>query len=160
MRIGMGYDVHRLVEGRKLYIGGIEIPSQKGGLGHSDADVLIHTICDALLGAINQRDIGFHFPDTDAKYKNIDSRILLQKVIKLMKNLDYGIINIDSIVCLEKPKISKFMEKIQESLANLMKISKNQVSIKATTSENMGFIGKNKGISAHAVVLVQKTKKV
>ena len=155
IRIGYGYDVHQLREKEDLILGGVHIPHTKGTIGHSDADVLIHTICDAILGAANMRDIGFHFPDTSADYKGIDSKILLQDVIDLVRNKGYEIINIDSTVCLEKPKVNPHIPKMQEILSNCMDIKVNQLSIKATTSEKMGFVGNERGIAAHAVVLLK-----
>ncbi len=156
IRIGYGYDVHQLSEGEDLILGGIHIPHKKGTVGHSDADVLIHTICDAILGAANMRDIGFHFPDTSAHYKGIDSKILLREVLALIRNKGYEIINIDSTVCLEKPKVNPHIPKMQEVLSECMQIENNQLSVKATTSEKMGFVGAEKGITAHAVALLKK----
>jgi len=154
IRIGQGYDVHRLVSERKLILGGIEIPHTKGSLGHSDADVLIHAICDALLGAANLRDIGFHFPDKDAKYKNIDSKILLKNVVEMVRENGYEIENIDSTIVLQTPKISDYIPQMKSALATVLNIDENSVSIKATTTENMGFEGREEGVSAQAVVLV------
>ena len=155
IRIGYGYDVHQLSEGEDLILGGIHIPHSKGSVGHSDADVLIHTICDAILGAANMRDIGFHFPDTSADYKGIDSKILLRDVMTLIRDKGYEVINIDSTVCLEKPKVNPHITQMQEVLSDSMQIEVNQLSIKATTSEKMGFIGTEKGIAAHAVALLK-----
>ena len=155
IRIGYGYDVHQLSEGEDLILGGIHIPHTKGSIGHSDADVLIHTICDAILGATNMRDIGFHFPDTSVDYKGIDSKILLRDVMTLIRDKDYEIINIDSTVCLEKPKVNPHIPQMQEVLSDCMQIEVNQLSIKATTSEKMGFVGAEKGIVAHAVALLK-----
>ena len=155
IRIGYGYDVHQLSGGKDLILGGIHIPHSKGSVGHSDADVLIHTICDAILGAANMRDIGFHFPDTSADYKGIDSKILLRDVMTLIRDKGYEIINIDSTVCLEKPKVNPHIQQMQEVLSDCMQIEVNQLSIKATTSEKMGFIGAEKGIAAHAVALLK-----
>ena len=155
IRIGYGYDVHQLSEGEDLILGGVHIPHNKGSLGHSDADVLIHTICDAILGAANMRDIGFHFPDTSVTYKGIDSKILLKDVMALIRKKGYDIINIDSTVCLEKPKVNPHIPQMQEILSNCMQIEVNQLSIKATTSEKMGFVGTEKGIAAHAVALLK-----
>ena len=155
IRIGYGYDVHQLSGGKDLILGGIHIPHSKGSVGHSDADVLIHTICDAILGAANMRDIGFHFPDTSADYKGIDSKILLRDVMTLIRDKGYEIINIDSTVCLEKPKVNPHIPQMQEVLSDCMQIEVNQLSIKATTSEKMGFIGAEKGIAAHAVALLK-----
>lgn len=155
-RIGYGYDVHQLKEGQDFIIGGIKIEHSKGAFGHSDADVLIHTICDAILGAANMRDIGFHFPDTSSEYKGIDSKILLVDVMRLLRAEGYEIANIDSTICLERPKINPHIPKMQSVLSNCMGIEENQLSIKATTSEKMGFVGKELGISAHAVALIYK----
>jgi len=155
-RIGFGYDVHRLAEGRQLYIGGVNVPHSKGALGHSDADVLIHAICDALLGAAALKDIGYHFPDNDSAYKNIDSKILLQKTIAIIQNEGFGINNIDCTVCLQTPKIAPYIEEMRTVLANLMMIPIEDVSVKATTTEKLGFVGAQEGISAYAVVLITK----
>ena len=155
IRIGYGYDVHQLSEGEDLILGGIHIPHSKGSVGHSDADVLIHTICDAILGAANMRDIGFHFPDTSTDYKGIDSKILLRDVMTLIRDKGYEIINIDSTVCLEKPKVNPHIPQMQKVLSDCMQIEVNQLSIKATTSEKMGFVGAEKGIAAHAVALLK-----
>ena len=155
IRIGYGYDVHQLSEGEDLILGGVHIPHNKGSVGHSDADVLIHTICDAILGAANMRDIGFHFPDTSDDYKGIDSKILLSDVMVLIRKKGFEIINIDSTVCLEKPKINPHIIKMQGVLSECMQIDSNQLSVKATTSEKMGFVGAEKGIVAHAVVLIK-----
>ena len=153
-RIGFGYDVHQLAEGESFYLGGIKIEHYKGAVGHSDADVLIHAICDALLGAANKRDIGFNFPDTDESYKDIDSKILLQKVVLLLKESDYTIGNIDATVSLQDPKISPHIPAMQEAIANAASIDISQVSIKATTTEKLGFVGKEEGVAAQAVVLI------
>ena len=155
IRIGYGYDVHQLKEGEELLVGGVHIPHSKGSVGHSDADVLIHTICDAILGAANMRDIGFHFPDTSADYKGIDSKILLRDVMLLIREKGFEIINIDSTVCLEKPKVNPHIPKMQDVLSECMQIEASQLSIKATTSEKMGFVGAEKGIAAHAVALLK-----
>ena len=156
IRTGIGYDVHKLVEGKTLTVGGIEIPHTKGSLGHSDGDVLIHAICDALLGAANLRDIGFHFPDTSAKYKGIDSKILLKEVVQLIKEKGYEISNIDSTIVLQKPKIKDFIPKMKEALALTMELPSDDVSVKATTTEKLGFTGREEGISAYASVLIIK----
>jgi 2-C-methyl-D-erythritol 2,4-cyclodiphosphate synthase len=156
IRIGMGFDVHRLVEGRDLWLGGIKIEHTLGLLGHSDADVLIHAICDALLGAANMRDIGYHFPDTGKEYHNIDSKILLKRTTELLKTKGYKIGNIDATVCAERPKINPHVEAMKETLAPLMGISTDDVSIKATTTEKLGFTGREEGISAYAVALIEK----
>ena len=156
IRIGMGFDVHCLVEGRDLWLGGIKIEHTLGLLGHSDADVLIHAICDALLGAANMRDIGYHFPDTGKEYHNIDSKILLKRTTELLKTKGYKIGNIDATICAERPKINPHVEAMKETLAPLMGISTDDVSIKATTTEKLGFTGREEGISAYAVALIEK----
>ena len=155
MRIGQGYDVHRLVEGRKLVLGGIEIPHNKGSLGHSDGDVLIHAICDALLGAANLRDIGFHFSDKDEKYKDIDSKILLKDVVGKISEKGYTIGNIDSTIVLQTPKISNYIPQMKTVLATILNTNETNISIKATTSEKMGFEGREEGVSAQAIVLIK-----
>ena len=154
LRTGFGFDVHQLVEGREFWLGGIQIPSQKGALGHSDADVLLHAICDALLGALALGDIGKHFPDTSAEFKNIDSKILLRKSIELIHSKGYSVNNIDSSVCLEEPKIAKHIPEMQKAISAICEIDIDAVSIKATTNEKMGFIGRKEGITAYAVVLL------
>ncbi len=156
IRVGLGYDVHKLVEGRKLWLGGISIENAKGLLGHSDADVLIHAICDALLGAANLRDIGYHFPDTDIEYKNIDSKILLRKTTELLHKTGWHIGNIDATICAEHPKLNPHIEKMKEILASLMDIDISDVSLKATTTEKLGFTGREEGISTYAVALIEK----
>ena len=156
IRTGIGYDVHKLVEGKTLTVGGIEIQHTKGSLGHSDGDVLIHAICDALLGAANLRDIGFHFPDTSAEYKGIDSKILLKEVIRLVKEKGYEISNIDSTIVLQKPKIKDFIPKMKEALALTMEVPLDDVSVKATTTEKLGFTGREEGIAAYATALIIK----
>jgi 2-C-methyl-D-erythritol 2,4-cyclodiphosphate synthase len=153
-RIGHGYDVHRLVENRKLIIGGVEIPYDKGLLGHSDADVLLHAICDALLGAAALGDIGKHFPDTDEKYKNVDSRLLLKKVCELISEKGYRISNIDATVVMQKPKMSPFIENMKSNIAADCNVSIDCINIKATTEEKLGFTGDGSGVSAHAVCLI------
>jgi 2-C-methyl-D-erythritol 2,4-cyclodiphosphate synthase len=153
-RTGFGIDFHQLTEGRELWIGGVKLQHTKGALGHSDADVLLHAICDAMLGALSLGDIGFHFPDTDDSYKNIDSKILLQKTIQLITEAEYVVGNIDSTVCLEAPKIKPYIPQMQKVIAEILMISENQVSIKATTSEKMGFVGREEGIAAYATVLL------
>ncbi len=158
MKVGFGFDVHRMVEGRKFYLGGIEISHSKGAEGHSDADVLIHAICDALLGAANLGDIGIHFPDTSPEYKNIDSKVLLKKVCALLKSKKYSIGNIDSTICLEKPKIFEYIPAMKKTLADVMEIDEEKISIKATTSEKLGFVGREEGISSYAVVLIDPEK--
>ena len=157
-RIGFGYDVHQLVPGRDFWLGGIKIPFDKGGLGHSDADVLVHVICDALLGAANMGDIGKHFPDSSEEYKDIDSKILLKNVMELIRKNNFEIVNIDSTVCLQLPKLAPFIDTMKLELSNCMGIDVNDVSIKATTTERLGFVGKEKGISAYATVLINKIR--
>ena len=156
IRVGMGFDVHRLVENRELWMGGIKIEHSMGLLGHSDADVLIHAICDAILGAANMRDIGFHFPDTASEYKNADSKILLKKTIDLVKGKGYTVGNIDSTICAERPKMNPHIPQMKNALANIIGISEDDISIKATTTEKLGFTGREEGISAYAVVLLEK----
>jgi 2-C-methyl-D-erythritol 2,4-cyclodiphosphate synthase len=155
-RIGTGIDFHQLVEGRDLWIGGVKIPHCKGALGHSDADVLLHAICDAMLGALCLGDIGKHFPDTDASLKNIDSKILLAKTFTLIKEKGYRIVNIDSTLCLEKPKVMPYADAMQKVIANILEIEQTDISIKATTTEKMGFAGREEGLFANATVLLQK----
>ena len=154
-RIGHGYDVHKLEEGKKFIIGGIEIDHDKGAVGHSDADVVIHVICDALLGALSLGDIGKHFPDTDNKYKGIDSKILLQKVMKLVKEEKYQISNVDVTILLQKPKIRNYIDSMRDTLSNIMEINKSQISVKATTTEGLGFIGREEGVAAHCVCILK-----
>jgi 2-C-methyl-D-erythritol 2,4-cyclodiphosphate synthase len=156
VRVGFGYDVHQLVEGRDLWLGGVKLQHSKGLLGHSDADVLIHAICDALLGAANMRDIGFHFPDNSADYKGIDSKILLKKVVELIATKGYKVGNIDATVCAEYPKLNPHIPEMQQVLADVMGIDADDVSIKATTTEKLGFTGREEGISAFATVLIEK----
>ena len=156
IRVGFGYDMHRFQEDRELWIGGIKIEYFKGLAGHSDADVLIHAICDALLGAANLRDIGHNFPDTDEIYKNIDSQVLLKQTEQLLHRNGYSIGNIDATICAEHPKLNPHILQMQETLSNILKIENNCVSIKATTSEKMGFVGREEGITAYAVALIQK----
>ena len=156
MRIGYGIDFHQLVEGRDLMIGGVKIPHTKGALGHSDADVLLHAICDALLGAACLGDIGVHFPDTSAEFKNIDSKILLAKTRDLIAAEGYVIVNIDASLCLEKPKIKPHIPAMQETIANILGIGLRDISIKATTNEKMGFVGREEGLVAHAVCLLMR----
>ena len=153
-RFGMGYDVHRLVEGRKLIIGGVEIPHALGLLGHSDADVLLHAISDALLGAANMRDIGYHFPDTSASTLGMDSKVILAKVIDLIATKGYKVGNIDATVCAERPKINPHVPAMKACLAHVMGCDEDQVSIKATTTERLGFTGREEGMSAYAVALI------
>ena len=156
IRVGLGYDVHQLVAGRDLWLGGIKIEHTLGLLGHSDADVLIHAICDALLGAANMRDIGYHFPDTSAETLNVDSKILLRKTIELIATKGYVVGNIDATVCAERPKINPHVPAIKECLAKVIGTDEDNISIKATTTEILGFTGREEGISAYAVVLIQK----
>ncbi len=156
IRVGHGYDVHRLVNDRKLILGGVEIPYEKGLLGHSDADVLIHAVCDALLGAAALGDIGKHFPDNDAKFKDIDSRILLREVVKSLQNLGYEISNIDATVIMQKPKLASFIPQMIDNIAGDCRINNSQVNVKATTEEKLGFTGDGSGASAHAVCLIFK----
>ncbi len=155
-RVGFGFDVHRLVEGRELWLGGIRIDHSLGLLGHSDADVLIHALCDALLGAANLRDIGYHFPDTAGEYKNIDSKILLRESVKLVREKGYTIGNADITICAERPKLNPHIPAMQTTLAECMGIDLDDISIKATTTERLGFTGREEGISAYAVVLIEK----
>ena len=157
MRIGYGIDFHQLVEGRDLVIGGITIPHTKGALGHSDADVLLHAICDALLGAACLGDIGVHFPDTSSEFKNIDSKILLARVKELITAEGYSIVNIDASLCLEKPKIKPYIPAMQEAISHILRIGLRDISIKATTTETMGFVGREEGLVAHAVCLIQRS---
>jgi 2-C-methyl-D-erythritol 2,4-cyclodiphosphate synthase len=154
-RIGFGVDFHQLAEGRELVIGGIHVPHNKGAVGHSDADVLLHAICDALLGAANLGDIGVHFPDTDSKYKNIDSKILLRETISLVKKNNYQLVNIDSTLCLQEPKIKPYIQQMQKAIAECIDTSENNISIKATTTEQMGFVGRKEGVVAYATVLLE-----
>lgn len=156
IRVGFGFDVHKFAEDRELWLGGIKIDHEKGLLGHSDADVLIHTICDALLGAANMRDIGYHFPDTADAYKNIDSKILLKDVVELLKGKGYSIGNVDSTICAERPKLNPHIPAMQSVLAEIMEIDIDDISIKATTTEKLGFTGREEGISAYATVLIEK----
>lgn len=155
-RIGSGIDFHQLVEGRDLWIGGVKIPHKKGALGHSDADVLLHAICDAMLGALALGDIGMHFPDTSAEFKDIDSKILLKRTLDLISNKGYGVVNIDSSLCLEAPKIKKYNQEMRETISSILGIGVEDISIKATTAEKMGFVGREEGLVAYATVLLQK----
>lgn len=156
IRTGLGYDVHKLVDGRELWLGGIRLDYELGLLGHSDADVLIHAICDALLGAANMRDIGYHFPDTSADTLNIDSKILLKKTIDLIATKGYHLGNIDATICAERPKINPHVEAMKACLAKVMNTDEDNISIKATTTEKLGFTGREEGISAYATVLIEK----
>lgn len=156
IRVGFGYDVHALVPDRELWLGGIKIEHTLGLLGHSDADVLIHAICDALLGAANMRDIGYHFPDTAGEYKNIDSKILLRDTMRLLRDAGYELGNIDATVCAERPKLNPHIPLMKKTLAEVMNVDEEDISIKATTTEKLGFTGRQEGISAYATVLIQK----
>ncbi len=154
MRIGHGYDVHKLVEDRDLILGGEQIPYKKGLLGHSDADVLLHAVMDALLGAAAQHDIGYHFPDTDERFKGADSMVLLREVVRLLCDNNYQIVNIDATIIAQAPKLKPFIDKMRENIAYACKIDVSQVNVKATTEEHLGFTGRGEGISAHAVCLI------
>jgi ygbB family len=155
IRVGYGYDVHRLVEGRDLWLGGVHIEHTLGLLGHSDADVLIHAICDALLGAANLRDIGYHFPDTAPEYKGADSKVLLSRTVDLLAQHGYRVGNVDCTVCAERPKINPHIDAMKAVLAPLLRVDLDAVSLKATTSERMGFVGREEGMAAHAVALIE-----
>lgn len=155
-RIGVGYDVHKLEEGADFWLGGIKIPHTHGAVGHSDADVLIHAICDAILGAANLRDIGYHFSDKDPQYKGIDSKLLLARTMDLLREQGFEIGNIDTTICLQEPKVGPHIEKMRETLADVMRIRTDDISIKATTTERLGFVGKKEGVAAHSVALVYK----
>ena len=154
IRVGFGFDVHQLVAGRELWLGGVRLEHEKGLLGHSDADVLIHAICDALLGAANMRDIGYHFPDTAGEFKNIDSKILLKKTVELIGDRGYSVGNIDATICAERPKLKANIPAMQQTLSAVMGIDEDDISIKATTTEKLGFTGREEGISAYATVLI------
>ena len=156
MRVGMGYDVHRLVEGRELWIGGIRLEYEMGLLGHSDADVLIHAICDAILGAANMRDIGYHWPDTSDETEGMDSKIILKKTIELIATKGYRLVNVDATICAERPKMNPHIQQMQETMAAVVGCDPDQISIKATTTEKLGFTGRQEGISAYAVALIEK----
>ncbi len=156
IRVGMGYDVHQLKEGADFWLGGIKIPHTKGSIGHSDADVLIHVICDALLGAANLRDIGYHFADTDPQFKGIDSKILLKDVMTLIGDKGYSIGNIDATICLQQPKVNPHIPAMKKVLAEVMQIEEEDLSIKATTTEKLGFVGTEEGVAAYATVLISK----
>jgi 2-C-methyl-D-erythritol 2,4-cyclodiphosphate synthase len=156
IRVGFGYDVHQLAEGEEFWLGGIKIEHSKGCVAHSDGDVLIHAICDALLGAANMRDIGYHFPDTSNEFKGIDSKVLLEKTVKIIGEKGYSIGNIDSTIALQKPKIKPMIPEMQELLAKVMGIDLDDIAIKATTTEKLGFVGTEDGISAYATVLIEK----
>lgn len=155
-RIGSGIDFHRLAEGRELWIGGVKIDHHKGAVGHSDADVLLHALCDALLGALSLGDIGKHFPDTDASLKNIDSKILLKKTFGLIKLQGYSLVNADTSICLEQPKIMPYAPEMKKVIAEILEVHENDISIKATTTEKMGFAGREEGLVAYATVLIKK----
>ncbi len=155
-RVGLGYDVHKLVEGKDFWLGGIKVDHTKGAIGHSDADVLLHSICDALLGAANLRDIGFHFPDTSSDYKGIDSKILLADVVKLIEGKEYKISNVDCTIALQQPKISPYIEEMKLTISKIMNLDVEDVSIKATTTERLGFEGREEGVSAQVVTLLYK----
>jgi 2-C-methyl-D-erythritol 2,4-cyclodiphosphate synthase len=156
-RIGLGTDFHQLIAGRKLMVGGIEIPHSKGSLGHSDGDVLLHAICDALLGALNLGDIGIHFPDTDQSLKDVNSRILLEKTFDLVFRKGFRIVNLDAVICLEKPKIMAYAGAMRKVISGILEVDEDLISIKATTTEKLGFIGREEGIMAQAIVLLGKT---
>lgn len=156
IRVGFGFDVHQLQEGLDLFVGGVQIPHNKGALGHSDADALIHAICDALLGAAGLKDIGYYFPDTSAEFKGIDSKILLQRVVGLIKEKGYAVGNVDASLVLERPKIKAHIDAMREVLASILQVDIDDVSIKATTNEKMGYVGREEGIAAYAVCLIQK----
>ncbi len=159
-RIGIGFDVHQLAEGEDFWLGGVLVPSEKGAVGHSDADVLLHAICDAMLGALALKDIGYHFPDTSADYKGIDSKILLARVHGLIREKGYKVGNIDSTLCLERPKIKPYIDQMQQSIARVLEIEESAVSVKATTSEKMGYVGRQEGVNAYAVVLLVPVEQV
>ena len=156
LRIGLGVDFHQLTEGRDFWLGGVLVPHDKGALGHSDADVLLHAICDAMLGAASLGDIGVHFPDTDNTYKNIDSKILLKRTLELITQKGYQVVNIDSTLCLQAPKIKPYVVQMQETIAGILNLSTEEVSIKATTTEKLGFVGREEGVVAYATVLLEK----
>jgi 2-C-methyl-D-erythritol 2,4-cyclodiphosphate synthase len=155
-RVGFGFDVHQLKEGEEFWLGGILVPHEKGVVGHSDADVLIHTICDAILGAADLRDIGFHFPDNDSKYKGIDSKILLKEVMTILRKEGYELGNVDATIALQVPKINPFIPEMKKVLAEVMSVTESQISIKATTTEKLSFVGREEGVSAYAVALIEK----
>ena len=156
IRVGLGYDVHVLEEGREFFLGGVKLPAVKGAVGHSDADVLIHAICDALLGAANLRDIGFHFANTDNRWKGMESKFFLEEVTKMLHERGWQIGNIDCTICLEKPRVNPHIADMKKVLAPLMRISEDDVSIKATTSEKLGFVGREEGVNAYAIALISK----
>lgn len=154
IRVGYGFDVHQLAEGYDFWLGGIKVPFEKGSVGHSDADVLLHAICDAMLGALAMKDIGYHFPDTDPKYKGIDSKILLKEVYQLILDQGYELGNMDSTICLQQPKIKPYIDEMRECISEVLGVTTNKISVKATTTEKMGFEGRGEGVSAHATVLL------
>lgn len=154
-RIGSGVDFHQLVEGRDFWLGGVLIPHEKGGLGHSDADVLLHAICDALLGALGLGDIGLHFPDTSSEFKNIDSKILLRRTYELITKEGYRLVNVDTTLCLEKPKIKPYVTEMQKVIASILHVTERDISIKATTTEKLGFVGREEGVVAYATALLE-----
>ena len=156
IRVGLGFDVHQLEGGKPLWLGGIDLPSQKGAVGHSDADVLIHAICDALLGAANLRDIGFHFSNTDSRWKNMDSKFFLTEVIRMLTDRGWKVGNVDCTICLEHPKINPHIPAMKGVLAPIMLVSEDDISIKATTSEKLGYVGRDEGVNAYAVALIFK----
>jgi 2-C-methyl-D-erythritol 2,4-cyclodiphosphate synthase len=156
IKVGFGYDVHQLIEGRDLWLGGIKLESKKGALGHSDADVLLHAICDALLGAANMRDIGYHFSNTDARWAGVDSKVLLKEVCRMIREKGWEISNVDASLALENPKINPHIEKMQEVLSEVMSISTEDISLKATTNEKLGYVGREEGVNAFAVALIYK----
>lgn len=156
IRIGSGIDFHQLAEGRSFWLGGVNIPHTKGALGHSDADVLLHAICDALLGALAKGDIGSHFPDTDNAYRDIDSRILLERSFNLVKKEGYRVVNLDSTITLEAPKIRPYVDQMRETIARILELTRDEVSIKATTTEKLGYVGREEGVVAYATVLLEK----
>lgn len=156
MRIGIGYDVHKLVDNRKLFIGGVEIPYEKGLLGHSDADVLIHAIMDSILGALSLRDIGYHFPDNDSEFKDIDSKILLKRVYEIMSSKNYKIGNIDCVIACQAPRLANYIDEMRKTISDILDTDIENISIKATTTEKLGFIGRGEGISSEAVCLLER----
>lgn len=156
IRVGFGFDVHQLRDDHPFVLGGIVIPHEKGAFGHSDADVLLHVICDALLGAANLRDIGYHFPDTDGKYKGIDSKILLRDTYRIVKEKGYRLMNIDTTICLQRPKINPFIPEMKACIAALLEVDEDAVSIKATTTERLGYVGREEGVSAYCACLIAK----
>jgi len=156
IRVGMGFDVHQLEDGRDFFLGGVQLPSEKGAVGHSDADVLIHAICDALLGAANLRDIGYHFKNTDPRWKGMDSKFFLKTVTEMIEKEGWQIQNVDCTICLEKPKVNPHIDAMKKVLAPLMKIGEDAVSIKATTTETLGYVGREEGVNAYAVALIMK----